>query len=157
MKMRSAVALAGLAIGFAAPTVAQQREAIDPKTYQQIREFCTKFDETFNTNNAAAIAALYTEDGIHVTGNGTFHGQQAIEKDYAKHAFGTYHAHDYYTSISRVTNPGNEVHLFGTWSCAFKDDAFTKHIEGHYLWILIRDGDNWKIRKDDSHEVSRPW
>jgi uncharacterized protein (TIGR02246 family) len=123
IKTYSTVTLVGLAIGFAVQTLAQQKVAIDPKTDQQIRAFCAKFDQTFNTNNAAAVAALYAEEAIHVTGNGTFHGRQAIENDYAKHAFGTYHSHGYYTSINRVTAMGHEVHLFGTWSCAFKDDA----------------------------------
>ena len=42
-------------------------------------------------------------------------------------------SHDYYTSINRVIALVNEVHLVGTWSCVFKDDAFTKHIEGQYV------------------------
>jgi len=34
-----------------------------------------KYDEAFNKNDAAALAAFYTEDGMLVTPHGTFHGR----------------------------------------------------------------------------------
>jgi hypothetical protein len=70
MKMRLIVALAGLAISFAVPTIAQQKNTIDPKIAQQIRALETKFDEAFNKNDAAAVAALYTEDAFYGTPHG---------------------------------------------------------------------------------------
>jgi len=155
MKIRLVVTLVGLAFGFALPTFAEQ--TADLKIGQEIRGFASKFDETFNTQDPVALAALYKEDGIPITANGTFHGRQAIEKDYAKHTFQSYHANDHFTTVDRIIAVGDEVHAFGKWSIAFKADAFTKHIEGHFLWVLVREGSTWKIRKDDSHEMSRSW
>jgi uncharacterized protein (TIGR02246 family) len=152
--MRLLLTLAGLLI-LALPSSAEDK--VDPKIEQQIHGFASKFDQTFNTLDPVAVAALYAEDGIHITSNGTFHGRQAIEKDYAKHTFQIYHANDHFTTVDRIIAVGGEVHAFGKWSIAFKDDAFTKHIEGHYLWVLISEDGSWKIRKDDSHEVSRSW
>ena len=69
----------------------------------------------------------------------------------------TWHYSNYFSAVNRVIAVGNEVRSFRRWDCAFKDDAFTRHIEGHYFWVLVREGDTWKIRKDDSNEVSRSY
>jgi hypothetical protein len=42
MKTRSLLILAGLAISFALPTLAQQKDTVDPKTDQQIRVLAAK-------------------------------------------------------------------------------------------------------------------
>jgi hypothetical protein len=49
MKIRLLLALAGLAIGFAVPTFAQQKDTPDPKIAQQIRVLATKYDEAKST------------------------------------------------------------------------------------------------------------
>ena len=64
MKIRFLVALVGLAVSFAFPTLAQQKDTVDPKIAQQIRALETKFDEAYNKNDAPAVAALYTEDAF---------------------------------------------------------------------------------------------
>ena len=43
-----------------------------------------KFDEAFNNNDAAAVAALFTEDAIWVADTGPLYGRQAIEKQVAE-------------------------------------------------------------------------
>jgi hypothetical protein len=76
MKMFLPVALAGLAISFALPTFAQQTNTSDPRTMQQIRALTTKYEEAYNSHDAAAVAALYTGDGALVTTrNGVKHGR----------------------------------------------------------------------------------
>ncbi len=80
------VALVGLAIGFAVPTLAQQKDTADPKTAQQIRVLTAKFNEAFNKHYLAAVAALYTEDAVWQTYHGTYYGRQRIEKAYAESA-----------------------------------------------------------------------
>jgi uncharacterized protein (TIGR02246 family) len=158
MKMFLPVALAGLAISFALPTFAQQTNTSDPRTMQQIRALTTKYEEAYNSHDAAAVAALYTEDGTLVTThNGVKHGREAIAEHCAKIEFQFWHANNLVKTVDRVIAFGNEIRVFGRWNCAFKDDAYTRNVEGHYLWILVHEGDTWEIRKDDSHEVSRSW
>jgi ketosteroid isomerase-like protein len=85
MKIYLAVALVGLAIGFAAPTFAQEQNTVDPEVRQQIETLLMKFGEAFNKYDPAAIAALYTQNAIRLESwwsEGAF-GQQAIEKSYA--------------------------------------------------------------------------
>ena len=56
MKMTLIFALAGLAIGFAVPTLAQEKDAVDPQTRQQLEAIDKIFDEAYNKNDAAAVA-----------------------------------------------------------------------------------------------------
>jgi hypothetical protein len=79
MKMHL-LALAGAAISFVAPTLAQEKETVDPQIRQQLEAFVAKYDEAFNKTDAAAVAALFTQDAVEVDPNGPAYGQQAIEK-----------------------------------------------------------------------------
>jgi hypothetical protein len=63
MKTRLFV-LAGLAIGFALPTFAQEQKTVDPETRQQIEAALMKFQEAFNKHDAAAIADLFALDAV---------------------------------------------------------------------------------------------
>ena len=64
MKIRFLLALVGLAIGFALPTIAQQQNAPDPQLRQQLDAFVKKFDPAFNNNDPTALAPFYTEDAV---------------------------------------------------------------------------------------------
>ena len=84
--------LVGLAISFASPTFAQQKDTADPPVVQQrdllgvpnaLSEFDAlgiKMDEAFNNNDAGALAALFTEDAVLVASDGMFFGRQAARK-----------------------------------------------------------------------------
>jgi uncharacterized protein (TIGR02246 family) len=106
MNIRLVVALVGTAISFALPTLAQQ--TVDPKIEQQILVLAANYDEAYNRNDAAAVAALYTEDAVRVTVHGTFSSRQAIEENYAKWDFQRWHAHNFVKTIDRVVAVGNE-------------------------------------------------
>jgi len=91
MKMRLLLTLAGLAIGFAVPVLAgfdvQEQNTVDPEVRQQIEAVLVKFDEAYNKNDVAAIAALFAQDAVEVwygePEGGLAFGQPAIEKRYA--------------------------------------------------------------------------
>jgi uncharacterized protein (TIGR02246 family) len=153
MKMRLVVALVGLAISFAVPCYTQQKDTVDPKVAQQIRALAVNFDEAFNRSDPGGLGSLYTDDAVRVTVHGTFHGRQAISKDYAERSFRRYQSNNHVLKVDRVNAVGSDVRVSGKWSCAFHDtDGRDKHIDGHYSWILVREGDAWKIRKDTSNE-----
>jgi uncharacterized protein (TIGR02246 family) len=77
-----------MAISFTFTAFAQQKNTVDPKIEQQIRALMSKYDNAINRHDAAAVAALYTQDGVSGTSGmphfGSFHGRQAIEKGYAQ-------------------------------------------------------------------------
>jgi len=154
MKIRLLLALVGLAISFAWPTFAQQKDTVDPQIAQQIRALAIKYEEAFNRQDPAAVAALYAEDGVNVTPHaGTFHGRQAIEKNYATWDFQLWHAHNFVKTIDRVVAVGNEVRAYGTWSCTYQQrSSAPRDEEGHFVWVLVHEGDTWKVRRDTSSE-----
>jgi hypothetical protein len=67
MKRRLVVSLVGLAISFALPTYAQEKDVADPQTTQKILALAKAFDEAHSDNDAAAVATLYTRDAVFVT------------------------------------------------------------------------------------------
>jgi uncharacterized protein (TIGR02246 family) len=151
MKIYLLLALLASAISLTVPALAQQ--TVDPQIAQQIREVVTKWDDAFNRSAPGALAALYTDDAVKVTVHGTFHGREAIAKDFAEHDFGRYQSKNYVRKGDRIIAGSNDVRVTGKWKCAFHDtDGKDKHIDGHYSWILVRQGDSWKIRRDTADE-----
>src|SRR5271166_3953996 len=154
MKMRLVVALVGLAIGFVLPTFAQQKDTVDPQIAQQIRALTMKYDEAFNKNDSAALAALFMEDAVLVTPQGTIYGREAIEK-YSADNYLRWHSNNLVHTVDRLIAVGNDVNAIGKWRCAFQDtDGRSKHADGHYSWALAREGDTWKIREYDGYDES---
>ena len=86
MKIRLLLPIVGLAISFALPTFAQEQNTVDPEVRQQIEAVSMKFVEAYNKYDAAALAALFTEDAVEVRNwpndehGGTASGREAIEK-----------------------------------------------------------------------------
>ena len=89
MKTRLLLAVAGLAIGFALPTFAQEQKAVDPEVRQQIEAVVMKFLEAYNNYDVGTISALHTRDAVEVraaggaTRAGVFSGRQVLEKMFA--------------------------------------------------------------------------
>ena len=56
--------------------VAQQKDTADPQTAQKILAITLAFNEAAGKSDAAAIAALFTEDGVFVTDTGPVYGRR---------------------------------------------------------------------------------
>jgi ketosteroid isomerase-like protein len=83
MKIRTIVTLVGLAISFASPIFAQQKDTVDPEVRQQIEAVLRQFDEAYNKHDAAALAALFTPEAVEMfpfEAPAVISGQQAIQK-----------------------------------------------------------------------------
>ena len=146
MKIRLVVALVGLAIGFTVPTLAQ-KDTVDPQIIEQFAALGKKYAEAVNNNDAAAVAALYTEDAVVVTETGTIYGREAIEKRWAdlfkQVHFSNHIAKQYAPHI--IGTAGNEMWATGAWSATIQGQNFgPTQIKGY--WSVIREGDDWKIR-----------
>ena len=141
MKMRLIVALVGLAISFALPISAQQKDAVDPEIRQQIEAVLMKFDEAYNKHDAAAIADLFTPDAVDVfrwaSEGGNASGQQAIKKRYEAEASES--------SGSDMTHKLFQVYWIGDDICAFTEYRVMMW-KNNCLMIFVRDADTWKIR-----------
>ena len=138
MKIRLLGALAGLALGDAVPAFAQEKDTVDPQIRQQLDALSEKYTEAFNKNDAAAIAALFTQDAVEVGPDGPAYGQQAIEKRYAEGFPKWGHPHDHLNTIDRVYTLGKDTCMIIKWSNG-----------GHTGWVTtinVHEGDNWLFR-----------
>jgi uncharacterized protein (TIGR02246 family) len=141
MKMRLLLTLAGWAFGFAVPAIAQEKDAVDPEVRQQIEAVHMKFDEAYNKHDAAALAALFTQDAVEVwqgwPGNAAASGQQSIEKRWA---------------VELASSPSSvrklvQVYAIGNDVCAITEySTSTYGHKGYSVTIYVRDADTWKIR-----------
>src|SRR5215469_17241041 len=118
MKIRLLLFLVGLAISFALPTFAQQKDVVDPEARQQIEAALMKFDDAFNKHDASAIAALYTPYAIQVgnwsDSDDTVSGQQAIEKTYAAEFASS--PVEFAGKLVQVYAIGNQMSAISEWS-----------------------------------------
>jgi uncharacterized protein (TIGR02246 family) len=148
MKIRLAAALLGLAMSFGLPTFAQQKDSVDPETAQQVRALASNYDAAFNRQDAVTVAALYAQDALFKTPNGTFQGRRSIEELYEKQYFGEAHSKNVVTIVDEVFAAGNEVRAIGRWSDTFEEPSTgTIHAEGTYSWVLLHEGGTWRIRE----------
>ena len=142
MKIRLLLALVALAISFALATFAQQKDTVNRQIAQQIRAAAKKYDEAFNKNDAVAMAALFTDDGVQVAPDGVYYGREAIQKRYAEMVFQQWHCNNHLNTVDHVIVVGNEAYWVGEWSC----DCGGNQVKGYISNVAVRKGDAWKIR-----------
>ena len=151
MKKRLVVPLVGLAISFALPTYAQQKDLADPQTTQKILENTKAALEAHNNGDAAAFAAGYARDAVFLTPDRPIIGRQAIQKWF------TDFLQSQHPKNSMVKIDGNAFHLIGTagnalWATGqYSENAQDKNgepipVKNHWLCIFVREGDDWKMR-----------
>ena len=152
MKIRAVVILVGLAISFALPIFAQEKEDVKPFPFtpipagpqlvQQIEAINQKFDEAFNKHDAAAVGALYTSNAVQTTPQGSFSGREAIE-GYITDLFQRHNPSDRVTKMSYIYAFGGDLCALGGWTVTI--DGSRKF--GGYLAIVYTFvGGTWKIR-----------
>jgi uncharacterized protein (TIGR02246 family) len=149
MKIRLLGALVGLAINFAVPTFAQEKETVDPQIIEKVNAVGKKYDEAMNNNDAAAVAALYTEDAVFVTDTGPLYGRQAIEKQFAEWLKGA-HVSNHIIKVDpnsfRVVGTADKIASNGEWSETDEPpNGKPFQLKGYWLSIDNREGDAWKI------------
>jgi len=167
MKIPTAVILVGLATGFTLPAYAQQKATVDPAITQQrdllgdvnaLDEFgvlATKIDEAFNKNDAGALAALFTEDGVLVTPEGIFFGRQAIEKRYVE-LFQRWPVTSSTSQRDLLNAIDNAAWSTGEWWSTLQSENGPEFERGYWSAIYVREGDGWKIRMLTISEHPRP-
>src|SRR5690242_4088346 len=80
MRVRLVLTLAGLAIGSALPTFAQKTNMPDPQLRERLITRIKAHTDALDKNDAAAVAANFTEDAVNVEQEGPTFGREAIEK-----------------------------------------------------------------------------
>jgi ketosteroid isomerase-like protein len=153
MKIRFLLALVGLATSFPLPSFAQQTNTADPELREALTEFNKKVDDGLNSGNAAALAALFTEDAVFVTDQGPVFGRQAIEKWYTD-LFQTIHFSNHSGTVDQnsphgIATADIEMWATGQWSVTLKGQNFGPvQAKGYYGAIYVREGGAWKKRME---------
>ena len=154
MQIRLGIALVALAISLALPTFAQQTNTPDPLLRQVADALSKKFDEAWNNNDAAGLAALFTEDAVLVTNRGPIYGRDAIERMYAD-LFEQVHFSNHIAKQDAphiIGTVGNEMWGNGEWSATIKGKNWgPKDLKGYWGDVFVRQGDDWKILMDTSN------
>jgi uncharacterized protein (TIGR02246 family) len=161
MKNRSLISLVGLAMSFALPTFAQERETVDPQLIQKLYDTLSKeWNDARNNHDASAIAALYTENAVDVIDSGPLYGRQAIEKFYADNSKG-WQPKNHTSTIDphsvRMLGPDN-LTCSGEWSETGKGkNGEDVPVKGFFSEIDTRQGDAWKISRLTGNLTSDSW
>ncbi len=153
------VALIGLAISFALPISAQQKDMLDPQVIQQrdllgipdaleiFGELSGRLDDACNNKDAGAAAALFTEDAVLETPDGLVFGRQAIEKKYAD-MFQRWPMTDFLSRRDRLRLNAidNAVWSIGEWSGTLQTQSGPVVAWGYWSTIYVREGNAWKMQ-----------
>ena len=149
MKIRLVVALLGLAISFALPTFAQQKEPTPSEKDRRVSAALTKQgNDAFNNNDAAAVAAMFTEDAVIVTDTGPIYGREGIEKFFAD-LFKQIHISNHASKDDQVSPHaiGDKLWCNGEFSQTIQVNGGDPiQQKGYYSAIDSREGDTWKWR-----------
>jgi ketosteroid isomerase-like protein len=140
MKIRLLGALVGLAISFALPCIAQDKNTVDPQIRQDIEALLVKGDEAYNKRDAAALAARYTEDAVFVGGiaPGPHYRRQNIEQRRAL---------DMEEFRGELSHELLQVYQLGIDVCAVSKLSIGQW-KGYGVFIFVREADAWKIRSE---------
>jgi uncharacterized protein (TIGR02246 family) len=123
----------------------------DPQLRRQLDASSKKYDEAVNNNDAAALAALFTEDAVFVTDTGPVYGREAIEKWYAD-VFQEWHNKDHISKADQysphtIGTADNEMWAIGEWSETLQGKTGGPlQLKGYWSAIKVREGGAWKDR-----------
>ena len=147
MSRQISLLIPSLVIGLATSAIGQQNV---PQTDQEAaREVHMQFTTAFNRQDAAALAALFSEDGIRITPQGIIQGRDAIHKDSDKRFQSRFHDLSITPLIVRALS--DSIWEAGEWTMKIGDQP----VRGYFAMTLVRDGNSFKIR-DDTFNIAPP-
>src|ERR1700730_13533297 len=128
------------------PTKRHARSTNSPAAPNALGEFGAlgmKADEAFNKNDAGAVAALFTEDGVLVASDGMFCGRQTIEKRYAE-MFQRWPISTFSSQISHQLNAiDNAAWSAGERWSNLQSQSGPQFERGCWAAIYVGEGDAW--------------
>jgi len=141
-----------LAIGLAMPVAAQQLSEQDARKI--VQNLVDTWEKAAQMKDAAAIAALYTEDTMRVTPDGTLYGRAAVERNLAEAL----------KVFSNIKLKLDQVHVIndranqstGTWSGTIQTPNGAVPENGFWGVTDVRDGSAWKASLDVYNMAAPP-
>lgn len=156
MKIRLFLMLAGFAICCAVQAFAFEGNlAGDVKALDKFGALGKRFDEAYEKGDAAALAALFTENAVLVAPDGLFSDRRAIEQWYADQ-FQRWRPTNNFVQADRLDSIGNQAWAAGEWWCTLQSRDGPVQATGYWSAIYAIETDAWKIRMLTLSEHSRP-
>lgn len=150
--MRLFVIMPVLAVSLAAPAAGQQASEHDAR--QAGQSVLDAWNKATQQKDAAGLAALYTEDAVHVTPQGLISGRTAIEKENME-LFKVYTPDP--SRVEHISMVGNGIMLrAGTWGGTYNSPSGPVHLTGYWSDTDVRDGNMWKIRQETFNMTPLP-
>jgi uncharacterized protein (TIGR02246 family) len=106
-------------------------------------DFATKWVTAYDAGDAAALAALFTPDGVFNAPSGAvLKGRDAIEKALAGRIKAGWTKET--VSTTDAGTAGTAVWAAGEYGLVGSGEQAGKQSSGHFGWVLVRDGDAWR-------------
>ena len=136
MKLTRLLTLAGLAIGFALPTFAQDQNTTSPKVRQQIEALFQKFQDAYNGRDIATFGSLHTQDAIEFRSwQGPATGNAITER----------FAADFLGNPGKMVNKIVALYPIGNAICEIADSDVGGW-KAQTMTIYVREGGIWKAK-----------
>jgi uncharacterized protein (TIGR02246 family) len=105
-------------------------------------DFASKWVAAYGAGDAAALAALFTQDGVFNAPSGAvLKGRDTIEKALAGRMKAGWTKETVTTTDAGMA--GNAVWAAGEYGLVGSGEVAGKQSGGHFGWVLVRDGDTW--------------
>jgi Domain of unknown function (DUF4440) len=143
MTRNSLLIMGVLAPNFAIPAFAQQTNAVDQQTRQQVEGIVAKLAETLSKADGQGNQALYATNAIEISAFGKSTGQQIGDLEDARKMGLAFTAK--VDDIEPIFG-GQGVVATAPYTATFTNNPATRQVQGNLTLVLERDGGGWKIR-----------
>ncbi len=107
-------------------------------------DFASKWVMAYDAGDAKALAEMFTQDGVFNAPSGAvLKGRDAIEKALAGRIKAGWTKETVTTTDAGAV--GNAVWAAGEYALFGSGEVAGKQAGGHFGWVLVRDGDAWRI------------
>jgi ketosteroid isomerase-like protein len=138
--IRIAISVAAIMLfGVVTPGLTEQAEpGVGGELFEKLQ---SEFAQAYNRKDVAAMAGLFSENGVRITPSGVFRGRDAIGRELRRVVI-ELGLHDY--SVRRTVSrlEGGMVFNAGEWQAKLGDG---QQFHGYYSALLVREGDAVKI------------
>ena len=131
-------------IGLALTTSAFAADHDQAEAQKAVDTFAANYIKAFNAKDAAAIAAMFVDDGIEIPPNRPITGKDNIEKWFKSIFDGGTTGLNY--DIKRVQPEGDVVLAVGQFTVKIPQNGVPKDMEGNFVNIYQWDGNDLKYR-----------
>src|SRR6202023_3034817 len=107
-------------------------------------DFATKWVAAYDAGDAAALAGMFTQDGVFNAPSGAVvKGREAIEKALAGRMKAGWTKETVTTNDAGAA--GNAIWAAGDYALIGSGEVAGKQTGGHFGWVIVRDGDAWHV------------